>query len=339
MVSASNTAQGNRCDEDGSSPIGPNGVRVWGDPTDTWVSARRVWNQQSYHVVNVTEGGQIPAHPPESWAELNGRTYNTYRSQPRNFGVAPDLVVGGIGISSPDTRCGVLSDTIDINVQITNLGDLRVGAGVPIAFYGIWSGAETALLDAGGMPLALMLSGPLEPGRSVFLSVNYDRAYNGESRLPDEIRVVVDPADAGSPNGAERECVESNNSLTAAVDGGEERPDLRIAVDAVTPMCGNGTASVEVTLTNSGDLEVSDILVRLYAGDPSAGGSPLQDVVRPGPLAGGANDSFTATISDFPSSREILIYGVVDPDGMVDECNEANNMNPADNVAFCPGLI
>ena len=92
VVTCMNTAINNRCDDDPvvngeRVPIGPNGIRVWGDPTDTWVSARRVWNQHSYHVVNVTEGVGIPTHAPESWGEFHGRTYNTYRSQPRSFGV------------------------------------------------------------------------------------------------------------------------------------------------------------------------------------------------------------------------------------------------------------
>ena len=42
-------------------------------------------------MTNVTEGGSIPLHEPESWKPYNGRIYNTYRSQPRNYGVAPDL--------------------------------------------------------------------------------------------------------------------------------------------------------------------------------------------------------------------------------------------------------
>ncbi|MEZ4293813.1 MAG: VCBS repeat-containing protein [Polyangiaceae bacterium] len=38
----------------------PNGLHVWGDSSDSWVSARRVWNQHAYHVTNVTESGRIP---------------------------------------------------------------------------------------------------------------------------------------------------------------------------------------------------------------------------------------------------------------------------------------
>ncbi len=42
------------------------GMEVWGDASDLWVSARRIWNQHAYHVTNVTEGGMIPMYEPES---------------------------------------------------------------------------------------------------------------------------------------------------------------------------------------------------------------------------------------------------------------------------------
>ncbi|NRA32740.1 MAG: VCBS repeat-containing protein, partial [Polyangiaceae bacterium] len=141
IVTGMNTARDDRCDDDtndGVEPRGPNGIRVWGDPTDTWVSARRIWNQQSYHVTNVTESGSIPMHPPESWGNFNGRSYNTYRSQPRSSGIAPDLRTANIGVSSPDAQCGALSDNIDIVVEIVNDGDLRVGPGVVVTFSGSW---------------------------------------------------------------------------------------------------------------------------------------------------------------------------------------------------------
>ncbi|MCA9580000.1 MAG: hypothetical protein KC668_31445, partial [Myxococcales bacterium] len=117
-----------------------NGIEMWGDANDLWVSARRIWNQHAYHVTNVTEGGSIPRFEPESWKPYNGRLYNTYRSNPRSFGVAPNLVVQAIQITSPGATCGQLNDEIEITVQISNIGDLRVGPGVTVAFYGDWGG-------------------------------------------------------------------------------------------------------------------------------------------------------------------------------------------------------
>ena len=63
-----------------------------------------------FAVTNVTEALQIPLREPESWKPYGNRIYNTYRSQPRAFGVAPDLSLTAMQVSSPDVACGQLSN-------------------------------------------------------------------------------------------------------------------------------------------------------------------------------------------------------------------------------------
>src|SRR5690606_33522928 len=108
---------------------------------------RRIWNEYSYHVTNVNESGGIPRVEPDSWAPLGARLYNTYRSQPRSFGSAPDLVVSELQVIEPGS-CGDSSDLV-IGVKVTNQGDLRV-SGVPVALVGHWKSPKVteALLDA-----------------------------------------------------------------------------------------------------------------------------------------------------------------------------------------------
>jgi len=53
--------------------MGP-GLFVLGDPDSRWASTRRVWNQHTYHVTNIEEGGAVPANEANSW-----ETYNNYR--------------------------------------------------------------------------------------------------------------------------------------------------------------------------------------------------------------------------------------------------------------------
>ena len=98
-------------------------------------------------MTNVLEGGALPLHAPESWQSFGGRIYNTYRSQPRSYGVAPDLRVVAVSVSSPDAECGSLTDNIDIGFEIENGGDLRVGPGVRVAFIGTYGNDEEPLLD------------------------------------------------------------------------------------------------------------------------------------------------------------------------------------------------
>jgi hypothetical protein len=305
-----------------------NGIEMWGDPSDQWVSARRVWNQHAYHVTNVLEGGGIPAHEPESWSEWNGRRYNTYRSNPRSFGVAPDLVVAAVQVSSPDATCGELSDTIEITARIANIGDLRVGPGVIVAFRGTWDAGLENLEDAAGDPIVVQLQQSLEPGDSTFVTVTYDSTVHDPAELPQSVTVVVDDTEL------ENECVEDNNETTEDVEAGDALADLRIDVGAVA---GCPDPTVAVTVTNEGAAPASDVLVRLYAGDPSQGGLVLEEETIAGPLAPGDSVDLDVVLSSFPSSQSIVVWGVVDPDDTIPECDDADNRDPADDAHSCGG--
>jgi hypothetical protein len=43
------------------------GVYVFGDPTNTWVQTRRLWNQHTYHITNIRADGTIPAVQQNNW--------------------------------------------------------------------------------------------------------------------------------------------------------------------------------------------------------------------------------------------------------------------------------
>lgn len=294
----------------------PNGVQVWGDANDTWVSARRVWNQHAYHVTNVTEGGGIPMFEPESWRAYGNRLYNTYRSQPRSFGVAPDLALTAIQISSPDVACGELSDEILIAVEVRNEGDLRVGPGVELTFEGSWDDGDEALLDEDGNPLTITLETSLEPGASIIVTAPYASGNNDAGVLPNSVTVTIDEDDR------ERECGDdSNNSISDDVEEGETVADLRLELGLATGPCD--AKLIEVTVTNDGSVAASDVLVRLYAGDPSAGGQPIgeatiDETIEPG-------ESVTIEIEINPLIRNITVFGIADPLDTIPECNDANN--------------
>jgi hypothetical protein len=196
-----------------------------------------------------------------------------------------------------------------------------------VTFVGVWGSTEAALEDAGGAALKVVLVGSLEPGNSTFLSVTYKATNNGQTNLPDKVRVVVDGVNS------ERECIESNNSAEAPVQAGSARADLRLVLGAATAPCPN--ASVAVTVFNDGSLPASNVVVRFFAGDPAQGGTKLHDETIPGPIGPGQNAQLTVAIPNLPVDRSIVIYGMVDPDNAVPECNEANNVDQADNAVIC----
>jgi hypothetical protein len=298
----------------------PTGITVLGDPTDSWVTARRIWNQHSYHVTNVLESGAIPLHEPESWKPLNERVYNTYRSQPRNYGVAPDLTLTAIQISSPDAMCGQLSEQIQITVVVKNAGDLRVGPGVEVAFYGTWGGTEAPLDDSMGNPIVVVLDKSLEPGASTLVTVTYAVGNNpapDDAALPSSVRVTIDGGN-NAMNGKERECREDNNELTHDVNPGEALADLVAVVDSA-----NCSGAIAVTVTNQGAEAASNVVVRVYAGDPTAGGEVLGETTIDSLPAGGSS---SVTINAGAISRNVTIWAIADPDDTIKECNDANNV-------------
>ncbi|MCH2110716.1 MAG: VCBS repeat-containing protein, partial [Polyangiaceae bacterium] len=332
IVTVLNTDSNNRCDDDpGGIATGPNGIRVWGDPSDTWVSARRIWNQMSYSVTNINESGSVPQHAAESWKSFNGRVYNTYRSQPRNSGVAPDLTISGVSITSPDAACGTLSELLDIGFQAENQGDLRVGPGVVVSFYGTWDGSEEPLLRANGEPLLFTLSKSLEPKAVLIASVAFDlRNQGNQTTLPNSIRVEIDSEnEVMTGYGAERECDESNNSTSATVEAGETQPDLVVSTETSDYNCSSGLAEVGLRLENVGSRGAEGFDVDFYAGDPAQGGSFLHRESFSESLAPGAT---ITPIVEFSAIRaeNAIIWAIVNPEQSLSECNYANNLGPAD---------
>ena len=235
---------------------------------------------------------------------LNGRLKNTYRST-AHYGVAPDLALTAIQISSPDAQCGELSDTIQITVVVKNQGDLRVGPGVEVAFYGSWGGDETTLDDSSGDPIVITLDKSLEPGASTLVTVEYEVGNNddpNDEALPDSVRVAIDGGN-DSADGKERECVEDNNEVEEDVDAGDALADLAIEVDSA-----NCAGNIEVTVQNLGSDSATDVVVRVYAGDPASGGKVLAEESIDELEAG---DRETITLDGGSQTRNVTIWAVV----------------------------
>jgi hypothetical protein len=63
-------------------------LMVIGDIESRWIPTRRVWNQHSYHVTNVSEDGAIPTSEPPNWEFLN-----TFRTNVQQEGEICDFIV------------------------------------------------------------------------------------------------------------------------------------------------------------------------------------------------------------------------------------------------------
>jgi hypothetical protein len=183
--------------ENGDSP----GVRIWGDETDSWVPTRRVWNQHSYHVTNVSELGVIPVDERVNWLSPTENTVSGYMNNFRqnlpeqNVLLAPDLTVA---VQASHTSC-------DLKVTVCNEGAIHAGANIPIRLYDRVDGLA---LECDGGPLAT--TAPLQPGSCE----EFDCALSERVDSTVEIRACVDNEGYSCTSGnvgGNNECREGNN--------------------------------------------------------------------------------------------------------------------------------
>jgi len=100
------------------------GIRVFSDAGDNWVGTRSVWNQHSYHIMNILADLSVPSPERPNW-----RRFNSFRQNPQNFD-APDLVA-----SDPDAADEACVTSVRLRALIMNQGAVLVPAGLPITFY------------------------------------------------------------------------------------------------------------------------------------------------------------------------------------------------------------
>ena len=314
------------------------GIEVWGDPADRWVPARRIWNQHAYHITHIREDGTIPLQEVKGWQPVNGREFNSYRAQPRTAGIAPDLTVPEVGITSIAGACSALGDHIVINAVIGNDGDVRAGPGIRVAFMGQWGDGEwEPLLDEFGTPIQAVVQTTIEPGRTSRVSAEYQLMGNpaGHESLPDRIRVIADVG-ADPVFGGERECNEDNNTAEAEVRDPGNLPDLNVDRVTVEPLI---CPSIDMTVvfTNIGAAPAENPTVAFYAGDPAQGGFRLGATGYAGVVASEEQVSVTTTTAKLVAGQSVRIYAVVDYTRAIPECDESNNVGRSESDVFCVG--
>jgi len=163
------------------------GVEIWSSADDSWVGARTIWNQHTYHIDNISVSGGVPAVELPSW-----KTHNTYR-----LNVAEDDPLAAPDLGSKFATATCSDATPRACVQLSNYGDIRVGPGVKVTFYEsdpaspsakvLGSVMSTRNIDPGKVGETVCIDLPKMPPETVFLKID--------------------------ANNTQRECVEDNNVL------------------------------------------------------------------------------------------------------------------------------
>lgn len=179
------------------SPSGT-GIRVFSDPTGSWVRTRRIWNQHTYHVTNIDEDGNVPRVETPNWTV---RGLNNFRQnvQPEGLFDAPDLVP--VDLSADLTQC---TARMTLRVRVLNRGRAGAPAGVPVTFYyGDPMGMHTRIGRA-------VTTRTLLPGESELVSVVLNIPPGMERSTFNVYVVINDPMDM--PLESLHECRPMNNT-------------------------------------------------------------------------------------------------------------------------------
>lgn len=172
----------------------PAGFSVYGDETNSWTPARKVWNQHPYTITNINDDLSVPVS-----AVQNFTTYNSFHSA---LPLAPGESLGDeldaeiLSICEDDCDNGSLL----VIARGRNTGNGEVPAGISFALYARTDGVD-ALLGTATTTKAT----PAEMTTEA-VSFTVDAA---DVKGADDLWVVVDDDGTGTSHLAE--CVEDNN--------------------------------------------------------------------------------------------------------------------------------
>ena len=93
---------------------------------------------------------------------------------------------------------------------------------------------------------------------------------------------------------------------------------------------------VRVTVENRGDLQVTNLAVCVYAGDPAAGGALIGETQRVARVLGGTSEVVTVAWTIPEALSNVVLHAVADPGLETDDRNRANNT--ATLAALMPDL-
>jgi len=282
-------------------------LRVYGAKNNDWQGTRRVWNQPGYHVTNVNDNGSIPRYEAPSWLTNNNYLCNV----PTTTGPDPYLAVD-LSASFVRVDMARYPASVAITARVGNGGAKAVPAGVRTAFYD----GDPA---SGGVLIGSALTTvPLNPGDYQDVAL----VWNAPSAGNHTVQAVADA------DNTQAECDKTNNSVSLPVFITSGIPDLSVAAnDIVAPAAipEGSLAPILVTVRNLGTVQADNVLVRLYAGNPSSGGKQIgSDQIVPSIAAGGAT-TLSTTWNTLGAAGVSYLYALVDPALTTADANRGNN--------------
>ena len=195
------------------------------------------------------------------------------------------------------------------------------------------------MLDDGD-ELILSTNSPLLAGVSLTMNSVYRVELDpsaphiaNSTDFPLALKAIIDPPSENS-FGRERECDESNNEQTSVPNLSEQIPDLRLTLNGYDiDFCPDLT--MDLTLENVGEVNVNNIELGLYLGDPRQGGTRIDSYRIEEELSAGESRQIEWVSNQFPEYRSAQIFIIADPANLIIECDDDNNLVSSEIPIFC----
>jgi subtilase family serine protease len=289
---------------------GQDAIRVYGSKNNDWSNARRIWNQPGYHVTNVNDDGSIPQHEAPSWL-LN----NTYHTQAAvGSGSTTTNPYSTPNLTASYLRADQAGVTTNLAVRIGNGGAIASPANVAVTFY------DGNPASGGTVIGSAATSRSLQPGE--YQDVIYN--WSGGSLGLHHIYVLVNTGTNAIP-----ECRTDDNETTTDITLQTEYADLKTVPEDIilpaAPYYEGQSVPITVTVRNIGALPASSVAVRLYYGNPAAGGVQIGADQVATTINANSSASLIFACDTLGRSGTNVLYVVVDPANAVIESSKANN--------------
>lgn len=170
-------------------------LSVYGDVNDSWMPARKVWNQHAYDITNINDDLSVPLDPTPGFADTN-----TWHSAIATTGesLVNDVSAEILEICEDDCDQGY----VWVTARALNYAAEDLEAGLHVALYGRSGGVDSYLADT-------VLEAPIRSGWS-----SEGLVFHVEADLLDGADSLWFAADDdGTGTGALLECAETNNGF------------------------------------------------------------------------------------------------------------------------------
>ena len=173
-------------------------MSVYGDQDESWMPARKLWNQHPYGISNISDDLSVPVTAVPNFVDSN-----TWHSAIATNGVKVEYDLAGEILEICEDECG--ADRVYVTVRLRNPSTTEIGAGISLALYAEIDGVRE--LAGTTVTTAAVPSGMTSEGLVIVASASL-------VEQADKLWLRAD--DDGTGTGAVAECSESDNESAEA---------------------------------------------------------------------------------------------------------------------------